>query len=353
MADCIINRVSYVSDAKIIPFSIDSKLPYDQYIHGIAHKDLRDDLSGLLRGEKKILLVNSERRKEFLDKTEFPLFLSGISLYVGPFYNHFGHFVSQTISRLWGYAVCKNHVDNVIFLGRGDRDNRHSLKPYMVDILGLFGIPLEKVVFVNTPAIAETLIVPEQGYGIDFKEEWYKDNYPKFVKQHMMHGAATAKKVFLSRRKYENSGRLAGMNFIGEILTKDGYKEVFPEELTLRKQMETIQNADYIVAEEGSAMHILDIMPSINANIFLIGRRRENTTFLKLARSVTSGDVYHFKDVYLLENQRSSANCLSVSFQIDQLIRQLHRAGFTTTDIFCIDDLHKSVVEDINRIVFR
>lgn len=84
--------------------------------------------------------------------------LNGQYLYGGFLQNtHFGHFLVESLSRLW----CLSHaqgIDGIVFVLR---ETRFSIPSFVEDILTrLFGDV--KFIYVRQPTFVETLIVPEQ-----------------------------------------------------------------------------------------------------------------------------------------------------------------------------------------------
>lgn len=341
------NKTVFLKKAKIIPFSVDCKLTYDEYIHGVYHECLSSDARGLVRGKDKKLLINERRRRDYLNNEEFKATLKGVSLYAGPFYNHFGNFISQTVTRLWAYKAYAEEIDQIVFLGRTKNDKLSKLKKYMVSILNILEIPLEKIVFITDPVVAETLVLPMQGYGIGFKESWYKNYFDKSFSIPNIDKSVRYEKVFLSRRGFRTKGRLAGMDAVANVLKENGYVEVFPENLSLEEQVNIVFNAEYIVAEEGSALHILDVMPSIKANFYLIGRRENYTGFEELIWSCVLGKVCSFYDVHTIDVGLNEANSMSISFNLLGLIRDLYSNKFIDNDILSLVDIDSCIVKDL------
>jgi len=159
--------------------------------------------------------------------------------------------------------------------------------------------------------------------------------------------ANNPKKVFISRRHYKSQGRLAGLDMIASVLKKNGYVEIFPEKLTIEEQIKIFVNAENIVAEEGSALHMLDIIPSINAKVFLISRRRNYKTFMSLLSKVSS-EVYLFDDVNVINSGERDANALSVSFTLHSLIYKLKENSFISNDEFSQTNLNSAIIDDIS-----
>lgn len=340
------NNVYFLKNPKIVPFSLDCKEKHENYIHGIIHKDLTSPVRGLVRGEEKKLLINEKRLIEVSKTLTFKK-TSGNCFYLGPFINQFGHLIAQTFSRAWAYQEYVDEIDKVIILGRTSKDTLSNMPSYVLGIFEFFKIDLDKVLFITEPIQIENLILPQQSHGIGFREPWYENEYSRFYDDGRYIDENSPKKVFVSRRNYKLKGRLAGLDSIANVLKRNGYEEVFTERLTLEEQIKIYINATHIVAEEGSALHTLDLIPKINAKVFLISRRRGYATFKSLIERVCS-DLTLFDDVYTIDSGEREANAISVSFSLVNLVSQLKQMNFIKNDSISHTKINESIIDDIS-----
>lgn len=89
--------------------------------------------------------------------------LSGTWLWGGLLFDHFGHFFTETITRLWaghGGAFFDGICFTPMIPERG-----HGLLPFQREGIDLFGLP-HPVQVVMQPTRVERLIVPGQGFGL-------------------------------------------------------------------------------------------------------------------------------------------------------------------------------------------
>lgn len=339
------NNVYFLKDAKIIPYTLDCRDVYDNYIHGIVHDELTNSVRGLVRGENKKLLINDVRLSEIKSKLNYK-YESGTFFYLGPFINQFGHLITQTLSRAWAYNEYRDVVDKIIILGRSDKDTIESLPKHILELFDFFNLDLSKIIFITDSIQTENLIAPAQSHGIGFREVWHTKEYLPFYKNGRYKDDSYPKKIFISRRFFKLKGRLAGLDAIAEILKSNDYTEVFPEKLSVEQQIKFFFNASHIVAEEGSALHTLDLIPELKAKIFLISRRKNYPTFKGLINRVTV-ESYFFDDVMTLDTEDREANALSVSFSLNSLIHRLKEASFISSDCFSQSHLNNEILKDI------
>jgi capsular polysaccharide biosynthesis protein len=339
------NNVYFLKNAKIVPYSLDCREVYENYIHGIVHDDLSSPVRGLIRGDNKKLLINEHRLAEVHTTLTYK-YESGTYFYIGPFINQFGHLITQTLSRAWAYNEYKEIVDKIIILGRSSNDTIEKLPKHVLELFDFFSLDREKILFVTDALQVENLIAPAQSHGIGFRESWHKKEYSSFYDKGKYTDDSLPKKIFVSRRHFKLKGRLAGLDFVADVLKKNNYTEVFPEKLSLEEQIKLFYNASHIIAEEGSALHTLDLIPEIKAKAFLISRRKNYPTFIDLIKRVTA-ETYIFDDVQIINTELREANALSVSFSLNNLIHRLKEHSFITDDNFSLSELNNEIVEDI------
>lgn len=341
------NNVHFLKDAKIIPYSLDCKEKYDKYIHGIVHGELSTSVRGLVRGRNRKLLINESRLAEVHNTLTYK-YEQGTFFYIGPFINQYGHLISQTLSRAWAYNEYKHIVDKILILGRDDDDTIDKLPRYVLDLFGFFNLDLSKIVFVTEAIQTEKLILPEQSHGIGFRNDWHKKEFSSFYETEKYVDNNQPKKVFISRRHYKLKGRLAGLDAIADLLIKNNYIEIFPEKLSIEQQIKIFLNATHIIAEEGSALHTLDLIPEIQAKVFLISRRRNYSTFKDLINNVSS-EMYVFDDVIAIDTELRDANALSISFSLPQMVHQLKEHRFILDDDISSSRINENIVNDISQ----
>lgn len=339
------NNVYFLKNAKIVPYSLDCREIYENYIHGIVHDDLTSSVRGLIRGDNRKLLINENRLAEVHSTLTYK-YEAGTYFYIGPFINQFGHLITQTLSRAWAYNEYKEIVDKIIILGRSANDTIERLPKYVLELFDFFNLELNKILFITDAVQIENLIAPAQSHGIGFRESWHKKEFLSFYDKGQYTDSSLPKKIFISRRFFKLKGRLAGLDSVADVLKKNDYTEVFPEKLSIEQQIKLFYNATHIIAEEGSALHTLDLIPEIKAKVFLISRRKNYPTFIDLIKRV-SAETYIFDDVQIIDTELREANALSVSFSLHNLIHRLKEYSFITDDYFSQSALNNEIVKDI------
>ncbi len=211
-------------------------------------------------------LINYKLREKYSCKNS-PIRLSGKYLYLGQLPNHFGHFLEECLGRLWACRAYESKVDGFIFLRYHDNI---KLVPYILEILKLFNVNADKLILISQFTEVEDLVVPEIGSWLGGEKKWFKDWTEKYI--NIKDYKKNLPPKIIVRRSNRFLGRVAGFDYFSKILVSNGFKEIFPENYTIKEQIEFVVSAKVIVWEQGSACHILKILPPLNNTSLLIRR---------------------------------------------------------------------------------
>lgn len=158
-------------------------------------------------------------------------------LYAGPLFNHFGHFIAESIPRLWAFV--ENESKRLPFiafhpfpLGRGFAN---ELYPWMIQALSLFGIDKSSIIFIDKNIKFKKLLVPEQGsvLGAGPISRQYIDCIQKIndsTSSEKRHRELRSGKIYISRSKHAFSGSYLGERLIEKLLKNQaGFEIIYPE----------------------------------------------------------------------------------------------------------------------------
>lgn len=209
---------------------------------------------------------------------EPPAYFPGSYVYLGPLHRHFGHFVTESITRIW-YALLTDttgmsfvvmpEIDSV-----EERENFSfdKLQPWQQDIFRYLGIE-DQLHFVRSTSIFENLIVPQQG-DVLFSAE-HSETHLDALTDHRLEslGSSTEKtKVFYHRPQDMPYGKIAGDEYIGEFLESCGYRAVYPEALSAPEQILLANSAVKVISTQGSALHIFNLLGRCEADVLVLQR---------------------------------------------------------------------------------
>jgi hypothetical protein len=202
--------------------------------------------------------------------------LNGRHLFAGQLWLHFGHFIAESMSRLWALDHLDAPPGSIIFIPK--RPGQATvIKGYQRDFFDLLGIT-RPIQIIDEATRIEHLIVPGQGFGLgpiskgtaNFRA-YFANN---FAPQIEPKGAA---KIYLSRSKL---GGLAGgavlENVLEDNLIAEGYTIYHPQKHSIADQIAQYRAAEKIIGLDGSAFHLFGFVGKPNQEVAVILRRNSN-----------------------------------------------------------------------------
>jgi hypothetical protein len=197
-------------------------------------------------------------------------FRSGSYVFGGLLQNiMFGHFLVESLSRLWALDYLEDAYSTILFYKRNPNQKVHGYVKETLDLL----FPTVSFEIVEAPTQFEKLAVPEQ----IIKPNGHIYGHPLIRKmcQRFPQGARTGyEKIFVSRsRQGEYSSNIIGESLIENYLEEEGYTIVYPEEHSIRDQIEIYSSAKKLIFSDGSAIHLYALVARPEQQVFVIYRR--------------------------------------------------------------------------------
>lgn len=171
------------------------------------------------------------------------------AIYLGCFYNRYGHFICQGLSRLW-FLLDNDYKDyDLIYVASGNGE----LPAFVGKLLSLFGVELSKLTRIIETTQYDEIIVPEVSFALNnFWTKEYKITIDK-IKESIL--PIKNDKIYLSRCHFKDY--IMGEKVIEKTFADNGYKIIYPEELSVDKQIAIISGANDIVTSTGTTAHNL------------------------------------------------------------------------------------------------
>jgi len=212
--------------------------------------------------------------------------LEGNYLYGGVMRGHFGHFLVESIGRLWALEKVDVPIDGILyqplhhsFRGKEHPNLRYHLKSYIRDFLRIVraDLPIHfptKITQVSNLYVPGQLIMnsPTEGIGghpvlHSFLKKRIDEYFGNSVNPH--------RSIYLSRRRiplirnvYLQEDRLE------DNLRRNGYEIIFPEKLSIEAQLRLYREADRILIAEGSSAHLVALTAHDRQKIGIVSRSR-------------------------------------------------------------------------------
>src|SRR6478735_3147861 len=174
---------------------------------------------------------------------------------------HFGHLLTEQVSRTWAWPMVKELVPDLKVLV-GTHKRRTELLPYELAVYAAAGIPAEDVVLLREPVRVERLLSASPMFS--------NPNYvhPAVTDTWRRVGdalAATAtdgprpERIFVSRRLAKRACH--NSDEVEEIFRAAGFEVVFPEDHPLGDQVAMFRAASIVAGYAGSGMFNLCFVP--------------------------------------------------------------------------------------------
>lgn len=207
--------------------------------------------------------------------------LAGTWLYGGVLREKFGHFLTESLARLWALDLPDlGKIDGVIWSGVEE----FGLPPFVLPILDhIDGLPPAR--FAIAGALQpDRLILPRQegGSGVGLflspalaaglRRRFARPNGPSAPGGTMIYvsRSAMAKDPLWIR---DGTGHLMPGPEVDQAFQRAGYHVFHPEAVSLSEQIETYRSADVLVMDEGSPLHLAGLVVRPEVKMVVLCRR--------------------------------------------------------------------------------
>lgn len=224
-------------------------------------------------------------------------YLDGTYIYGGCLFGHFGHFIWESLSRLYTIRQCKEYP--ILFISPNEKIfNIHKLFFKTICVRN-------ELCLIKKTTRVKNLIYSCPGSSINplniSDEQLHAMKCLEFPKN-------TNRKVWLSRSKLK-SGKIINEVAIEKELQKIGYEIVHPECLPLREQVRLVSTSDIVAGFDGSQFFTFLFSKEIGAKFFVFNRRKgiPQTIPYALGRRNIEFQLCHF-DLEYIDGQSASSN---------------------------------------------
>jgi hypothetical protein len=187
--------------------------------------------------------------------------LTGHYIFAGHFMSHYGHFLLETLSRLW---FIKQYPRIPIVFIRIDNNPVHEWHLEFFEKLGV----RNEIHWIEEQTVVDELLIPDAGYIIASR---FWESQAQALALVGPVPTKVGKKVWLSRSDL-NKGVILNEHIVEAILVQNGWTIYHPQHDSFDVQLEMLADAEIIAGIEGSAFHSLVLMPHFAGKAVLIGR---------------------------------------------------------------------------------
>lgn len=168
-------------------------------------------------------------------------------IYIGDVDSFFGHFLTNSLTRLWilfnpeflNYKVC--------YIGKDPSSS-------FIEAFYLFGIKKENLVYINKPTMFSKVIIPEPSYR--YWDYWHMDFKRTFDKiRSNVQKKYNYPKIYFSRSTYFGASGTFGEIPIEKIFKKNGFRIIHPDSYTFSEKIAMLSNCKVLAGLSGTGMH--------------------------------------------------------------------------------------------------
>lgn len=199
--------------------------------------------------------------------------LPGHYLFGGIFYGHFGHFIVESLARVWALDAMRETLDGIIFTPKIARVTEETVANYR-ELLDAFGIDLP-IVIADGVRRVERLSVPRQGFGMNDLAGGsapFRDYINSRVGRDVP--AEGPERIYVSRSKLgRNRGSILGEYRLEEYLAAEGYEIFHPQLASQNEQIARYKAARLIIGTDCSPLHLLGYVGNSGQKTAILTRR--------------------------------------------------------------------------------
>lgn len=191
----------------------------------------------------------------------------GDFVFGGVLWDHFGHFLLESLSRAWAMAALPGPV---LWVRRAPHAR---LLDWQRDILDLLGLGGREHRVVTRPVRVDRLAVPEQGLVM---WRYLHPRQEATLAVHPFRAPEPGRRVWLSRSGLpEARARLDGEAAVESALAAEGWTILRPETVSIAAQLAALEAAEVIAGFAGSAFHGLVLGRGVRARVVVFSRGRQ------------------------------------------------------------------------------
>ncbi len=261
--------------------------------------------------------------------------VEGRFLYAGIGRHHFGHFLLESISRLWAMEDERANVDGILVIPMHGMDIESVLRRRFLPFYRILGYD-RPLYLVQEPVQIPQLLVPSQAFG---HSTWIAgtERFRQFTRQRLASALSPdgPEKLYISRSALKHPDQSIDQeDRIEALMQEAGYTIFHPQNHSVRNQCEHYMAARCIVGGDGSAFHLVPFLMQSGTRIGLIRRRTRRSAFTAFVEQIKAFDDVRLTTFDALEpaglpaktGARSAREKPKLDF--DRLRHDLGQAGF-------------------------
>ncbi len=176
--------------------------------------------------------------------------------------SHFGHFLAETLSRLWWFVENYKDSSRLVLNTQG-----FSLDHYLLELVTRVGIAKERIIFLSQPTRFDRVLIPDQAFFLGSGEfdpiafrlifDAIRDSVPR----------GGVERLYFTRTGFRDSHNTTKLRELNEEMLEDfyrsqGYEIISPERLALSEQISLVAGAGSFASTGGTLSHLVLFSPN-------------------------------------------------------------------------------------------
>jgi hypothetical protein len=246
--------------------------------------------------------------------------LAGRTLYLGPFMNHYGHFITESLSRYWQRDA--GAFDHYVAYPFMHNNGNIQVQEFHRHLAGLLDVPIDRMQVLRGQTVFDEIVVPEQLWAYNTHANAHmREVYGRISARHA--GKRSSGRVFLSRT---DSPRLGNVAAVEEAFASFGFRILYPERIAIADQLSLYANCEILAGLSGSGMHnCLFARPGLMTIEVGDARARRQPVFMQRIANELARVEAHF--VPFGEGTDVRINPKIVSKRLRDILSELPRRG--------------------------
>lgn len=214
-------------------------------------------------------------------------------LFAGIMFNHFAHFMVESLYRIWAYRAVRQLDPYLLYYPLWGIPRYLERQHFVNQVLSGFGIPVDRIIFVDRVIRMRDVAVPIQRYGYGFLHR-PDDAFVEFARTFQFEhkapaGFENAERVYVARSGLRKRGAQIGEGIFEQYLRDEGYAVFNPERHSLFEQLTVYARARQLIFSEGGAIQSCILLPDLDADVAVICRRRDPRRNISVATACLQG----------------------------------------------------------------
>ncbi len=314
--------VKVVEDGYILPM-LDMK-QNGHYMGGVTDAKFKF-VAGLLRNNPSIDTDDPKSygcNKSYIPRTEDIRQIVDDCVFGGVLCFHFGHFILESMGRLWHYLHIIEENTNDTELPYICFTVIKEKQKWFDDFFSFLGIPQDRIIYADKPLHFRRIIVPEESI-----HSWHSF-HPNYMLPYRKILSAIEpspyRKIYLTRTAYKKAGTYCvNEEYFEKFFEERGFQVISMEKHTIKEQIAFISGADVLVSTLGTLSHFA-LFTKLGTKVISLLRSSRDTLPPQCVIVEAAESCHYIIDVasnFLYETRTSGVSVIGPTSHWNQFVR--------------------------------